>query len=294
MRPRGADPTFGALVRPTGVHRLVLFGALALACEGSIARPAPAAGDTPVAKPAAPTPVAPPEPVPVPVLAAPSIPAAPAAPATPASEPGRADLDPDNDAIVAPPEPIADCDARLTAAGVRFRAATLPLRQPLRGTYTCGSEQAVVYERGPTELRFNAPPIVTCGMALALARFEQLLQADAERLLGARVARVRQGGTYSCRKMTRFREMVSEHSYANAIDIYSVTLSNGREISVKADFGRLDREPERAESKFIRELARDTFDQDVFSVVLTPFFDRLHHDHLHLDLARYRVDGSRP
>jgi len=28
-------------------------------------------------------------------------------------------------------------------------------------------------------------------------------------------------------------------------------------------------------------------------VVLTPFFDRLHRDHLHLDLARYRVDGTR-
>ncbi len=257
-----------------------------------MARPAPVAGDSPVPKPAFPTRLSPPEPAPVPV--SPSIPPAPAAPETPASPPGTADLDPDNDSVVAPPEPIADCDARLTAAGVRFRAATLPLRQPRRGTYTCGTEQAVVYERGPTELRFNAPPIVTCGMALALARFEQLLQADAERLLGARVARVRQGGTYSCRKMTRFREMVSEHSYANAIDIYSVTLSNGREISIKADFGRLDREPERAESKFIRELAHDAFDQGVFSVVLTPFFDHLHHDHLHLDLARYRVDGSRP
>jgi hypothetical protein len=31
----------------------------------------------------------------------------------------------------------------------------------------------------------------------------------------------------------------------------------------------------------------------VFSVVLTPYWDALHRDHFHLDLARYRVDGTR-
>jgi hypothetical protein len=287
------------------LRSLLLFGALAVACEGSIARPAPAAVDAPIHRPPpAPrvsTPTSPPaselsrspgearRPLTWPSPAPSAQPAA-----APVIEPGRADLDPQNDAVVAPPEAIADCDARLTAAGVRHRPATLPLRQPRRGTYTCGAPQAVVYERGPTELRFNAPPIVTCGMALALARFEQLLQSDAERMLGSRVTRVKQGGTYSCRKMARFREMVSEHSYGNAIDIYSLTLTDGRVISVKGDFGRLDREPVRGESTFLRELAHHAFDQGVFSVVLTPFWDRLHHDHLHLDLARYRVDGSRP
>jgi hypothetical protein len=28
--------------------------------------------------------------------------------------------------------------------------------------------------------------------------------------------------------------------------------------------------------------------------VLTPFFDDLHRNHFHLDLARYRNDGTRP
>jgi hypothetical protein len=207
--------------------------------------------------------------------------------------PGRADLDPANDELVAPPEPIEDCEARLQAAKVRFRAATLPLRHPRRGTYTCGAPQVVVYEQGPTELRWSSPPLVTCGMALALAGFEELLQSKAQELLGSRVSRVRQGGTYSCRKMTRFSGMVSEHSYANAIDVYSFKLLDGREISIKRDFGKLDREPETQQGKFLRELAREAYDQGFFSVVLTPYFDRLHSDHLHVDLARYRVDGTR-
>ena len=207
--------------------------------------------------------------------------------------PGRADLDPANDELVAPPEPIEDCEARLQAAKVRFRAATLPLRHPRRGTYTCGAPQVVVYEQGPTELRWSSPPLVTCGMALALAGFEDLLQSKAQELLGSRVSRVRQGGTYSCRKMTRFSGMVSEHSYANAIDLYAFRLADGRRISVAKDFGRPESEPASDGGKFLRALARALYDEGVFSVVLTEHFDALHRDHLHLDLARYRVDGTR-
>ena len=47
-----------------------------------------------------------------------------------------------------------------------------------------------------------------------------------------------------------------------------------------------------AETRFLREAARALYDEGVFSVVLTPAYDRLHHDHFHLDLARYRVDGT--
>jgi hypothetical protein len=35
------------------------------------------------------------------------------------------------------------------------------------------------------------------------------------------------------------------------------------------------------------------FDERLFSVVLTPYWDKLHSDHFHFDLARYHVDGTR-
>jgi hypothetical protein len=88
--------------------------------------------------------------------------------------------------------------------------------------------------------------------------------------------------------------MVSEHSYANAIDVRSFTLQNGRRISVLEHFGKLDGEPRSAEGRFLRSLSRRLHDDGVFSVVLTRYFDELHRDHFHLDLARYRVDGTRP
>ena len=44
---------------------------------------------------------------------------------------------------------------------------------------------------------------------------------------------------------------------------------------------------------FLRSLANRLYDEDVFSVVVSPYFDHLHRNHIHGDLARYRVDGSR-
>lgn len=206
--------------------------------------------------------------------------------------PGLADTNPDNDDVVAPPEPLAECEARLRAAGVTFASATLPLREQRRG-YTCGAEQVVLYRSGPGAIRYNGAPLLTCGMALALADFERLLQEEAQHHLGKRVVRAEHGGTYSCRKMSRFSTMVSEHSYGNAIDLRSFTLEDGRRVDVKRHFGRVDRDPADARARFLRGVARRAYDDGVFSVVLTPYFDRLHHDHFHLDLARYRVDGTR-
>jgi hypothetical protein len=142
--------------------------------------------------------------------------------------------------------------------------------------------------RGPEGgVRWSSSPVVSCGMALALGRFEKVLAEVAKAELGSRVVRIEQVGTYNCRKMARF-DMVSEHSYANAIDLRSFRLADGRTVSVQRHFGRPG-----AEGRFLHALARRLYDDGVFSVVLTEYFDRLHRDHFHLDLARYRIDGTR-
>jgi hypothetical protein len=213
-------------------------------------------------------------------------------PASPGPSP-LADLDPSNDYVVAPPDPIDDCEGKLRAAGVVFAKAELPVKQGNAKRPTCGTEQAVVYKRGPAGVSYNGPPVVSCGLALGMARLEKVLNEEAERHLGSKVARIEQGGTYNCRRMARF-DMVSEHAYANGIDIRSVTLKNGRKLSVLRHFGKLDAEPKRPEGRFLRSVANRAYDEGMFSVVITPFFDALHRDHLHFDQARYRIDGTRP
>ncbi|HEX6765460.1 MAG TPA: extensin family protein [Polyangiaceae bacterium] len=200
-------------------------------------------------------------------------------------------MDPANDFTVAPPDLIADCDARLAAAGIRYQAATLPTRRAREG-HECGAPQVVVY-RGPAGgVRWSSAPLVTCGMALALARFETVLQAESEKYFHQRVVRIEHLGTYACREMARY-DWVSEHSYANAIDLSVFQLANGRKISVEHYFGRPGSEPKTTESQFLRELANRLYDDEIFSVVVTEFFDSLHHNHFHVDMARYRVDGTR-
>jgi hypothetical protein len=216
--------------------------------------------------------------------------------AAPASDYEQADLDPHNDRVVAPPAPIHDCDARLRRAGIAFRPAQLPLtRGQARGgeRISCGAEQVLTYLGGPAKIRYNAPPLLTCRLALALARLEQIAQEEALRHLHQRITRLTQGGTYNCRKMVRF-DFVSEHSYANAIDIKEFWLQDGRRVSVRRHFGALGKPPLTPEAKFLRAVAERAFDEQLFSVVLTPYWDALHADHFHFDLARYRVDGARP
>jgi len=234
---------------------------------------------------------------PAPELVKPITAPAPLAPVVPDYE--QADVDSGNDFVVAPPVPIDDCPKRLERAQISFAPSVLPLKREKVGrsgreeVVACGAEQAVVYLGGPAKIRYNAAPTLTCRMALALARFEEVAQEQAIKHLGQRIARFKHLGTYSCRKMVRF-DFVSEHSYANAIDIEEMLLENGVRLSVKKNFGALEAAPSTRPSQFLRSLARRAFDERLFSTVLTPFWDNLHHDHFHLDLARYRVDGTRP
>ena len=206
------------------------------------------------------------------------------------TEPGVANLDPADDGIVAPPEVIEDCEDRLTAANVLYRHAKLPVHKS-KGL-VCGTEQAIIYMRGPTGLRITPTPVVTCGLALALAHFELVLDRTAQEFFGSRVVSIAQGGTYNCRNMARFR-WVSEHSYANAIDLYEFALANGERINVLRHFGSPHEPAKTVETRFLRALANRAYDENVFSVVVTRFFDERHHNQIHVEMARYRTDGTR-
>lgn len=238
----------------------------------------------------APAPTLTPSPTPAPAPAS-----APTPTPTPAPRAGAyANLDPDDDLVVGPPDLRDDCEGDLARAGVRFRAASLPVHLEHRGKMTCGAPQVVIYERGPGAIAYRPPPLLTCSMALALASFEKIVQEEASRELRSPVVRVEQLGTYSCREIVAFPGWVSEHSYANAIDLARFVLKNGTTIDVQRDFDLGDDEPRRPGGRFLRSISRRAFDEDVFSHVLTPFFNAAHRNHFHLDLARYRGDGTRP
>jgi hypothetical protein len=203
------------------------------------------------------------------------------------------EVDVEDDFEVGPPQLVQRCEARLEMAGVEFAQSRLPVRKKgsSPGGHLCGAYQVVRYAEGPGGIRWRGRPKVTCPVALALARFETLVQEEAMRTLGRKVVRIEHMGTYNCREMAAYPGWVSEHSYANAIDIKSFILRGGRTITVLDDYGDPAEAPDDPAADFLRSVARRAYEEDVFSVVLTPAFDRAHRNHFHLDMARYRVSG---
>jgi hypothetical protein len=215
----------------------------------------------------------------------------------PERRPGAwANIDPDDDDIVGPPELVEDCEETLKRAGVTFRKAALAVHEERfkKNKMTCGAPQVVTYLKGPGGIAYSSPPLLTCAMAAALASFERIAQDEARAALKSTIARIDHLGTYNCREMFAKSGWVSEHSYANAIDIARFVLKDGRTVAVERDFDVGDGAPAKPASRFLRTLSRRAHDEDIFSHVLTPFFDGLHKNHFHLDLARYRTDGTRP
>jgi hypothetical protein len=270
--------------------RLLLLGVLALVpgagCGAKTAQPVPATGS---ALPLPPTPAA----SATSTTTATEAQAAPSAGSPPARRPGAYAFLGAPVAHGGPPDALADCEGDLARAGVTFHPYDrIPVHEE-HGS-VCGTPQAVVYVKGPGAISYEPSPVLSCPMALALASFEHVIQQEADRAFHAPVVRVQQLGTYVCRKIAAFRSTQSEHSYANAIDLAEFVLKDGRRVSVLKDFFKGDGEPTKPGGMFLSAVAHRGFDEDIFSNVLTPFFDPGHKNHFHIDLARYRVDGFRP
>jgi hypothetical protein len=185
------------------------------------------------------------------------------------------------------------CRATLQSAGAKM--SSWPMRpEVMSGGVTCEAPDGVTLRRGASGLRYQPAASVNCAFGLRLVRFEAVVQEVAKEVFHSRVRSIRQLGTYNCRRMAAYPSQVSEHSFANAIDVASFTLQNGRKVVVERDWVPQEHPATTPESRFLRLVARRLYDEQVFSVVLTPSYNHDHHNHFHLDGAPYFVDGTYP
>jgi len=173
-------------------------------------------------------------------------------------------------------DPVA-CRVLLDAAAERY--SRVPA---LDGGRNCGYEDAV---RLINDRRFGYAPAATlsCPMAAGLFLWEkQVVEPAAQRHFGRSVVRIETYGTYACRRIGNGREgRFSEHATANAIDVATFVLDDGRRIGIASDWnGGGD------DAAFLREV-RDGACRS-FGTVLSPDYNRAHRDHLHLDQAHVR------
>ena len=196
----------------------------------------------------------------------------------------------------APPLPAAPaapegCRETLRADGVAL-SSWEPRPTPLQPGVVCEAPAGVAIRRGGSGLRFQPAARVSCAFGLRLARFETVVQEEARRILRSPVRAIVQLGTFNCRRMAAYPDLVSEHSFANAIDVATFVLKNGRSVVVERDWVAAAKPATTPASQFLRALTRRLYDEKVFSVVLTPSYDAHHRNHLHLDGAVYTVDGT--
>ncbi|HVY36894.1 MAG TPA: extensin family protein [Polyangia bacterium] len=188
------------------------------------------------------------------------------------------------------PTPPADCRETLRDGGVKLSGWPLRPSQMPNGVL-CEAPDGVAVRRGPV-LRYQPAARVNCAFAQRLIQFERIVDEEARAVLRSRVRAIVQLGTYNCRRMAAYPDLVSEHSFANAIDVAAFLLADGRRVDVERDWVPANHPAPRPASQFLRRLTRRLFDEKVFSVVLTPSYDKHHKNHLHLDGAAYTVDGT--
>jgi hypothetical protein len=135
---------------------------------------------------------------------------------------------------------------------------------------------------GKSRITAFVPPLDTsCAMLLAWSDFERELDRIAKAVMGSSVAAIRHYGSFACRGMTGNAGRRSLHAQARALDIAAFQLADGRLVTVLAGWrGPPD------QRRFLQAVTQAACRQ--FSVVLTPNSDRLHRDHIHLDIGPWR------
>jgi len=164
-------------------------------------------------------------------------PRAPEPAAQEAPEPPKPDVWSDAEIITA----LRDCVRMLGSV-----AADIEAVEPIKDG-ACGAPAPVMLRSvGSSSNRVEFKPAVSvnCRMVVALHKWvENTLQPTARHSLGAPISRI-SSGTYSCRNRNNSADdILSEHAFANAIDIMSFTVADGRQIEVAKQWGRTARDP---------------------------------------------------
>lgn len=129
------------------------------------------------------------------------------------------------------------------------------------------------------EVALSAPVATNCQMATQFASWIERVDAYAVSVLDAQIAKVLTGTSYMCRPRNNASGAdVSEHGFANALDIVGFELTDGRRITLPDDWGDDD---------FAGRTMRFAHDAACghFTTVLGPEANALHEDHFHLDLG---------
>lgn len=186
------------------------------------------------------------------------------APTPPAPAPATASAEDGSDSQASAPEPVSwtslevaeaerQCDTLMD--GIAAETDRLP---PLRQG-SCGTPVPLRLRQigSGAGLALNPAATTNCAMTARLYQWlETVAQPAARRLLGQDIVAIRNVSSYACRN--RYNDparKISEHAFANALDIAAFELADGRSIDVKTYWGVVLDSAEAAEAAQAREEA---------------------------------------
>ncbi len=195
--------------------------------------------------------------------------------------------------FVAKEEPWrADVERACLASGVAHRHPFLVPRAALGGPTSgsvCGALspfEMTAAAQGRVSLKPAA--MLRCPMIPTVDRWvSDVVEPAARRYFHMPIVELKVAASYGCRPMNhQAGAKLSEHGYANALDVSGFILADGRTVTVKGGWSGGD-----AERQFLREIHAGACQH--FSTVLGPLADSFHHDHFHMDLARHGRAGEK-
>ena len=179
---------------------------------------------------------------------------------------------------------LSDCQYELAARGVGFeptiRAVDFPDGRPDKeceivdpvwvDTPVLGVDLRYVESEAPARL------LAGCEMAHALAHtVEDVAVHGVQTLLHI--------GSYNCR-MISGTDSLSEHGFANALDIYGFEFDDGRVWTLIDDWEHDTVSPTTEAGQFLYESSRRWYDDWIWNIILTPNYNLAHDNHFHVDL----------
>ncbi|MEZ5898248.1 MAG: extensin family protein [Hyphomicrobiaceae bacterium] len=175
------------------------------------------------------------------------------------------------------------------SAGAVHRTAFVQPHSALGGPSVCGSEHPFEMSAAMGGRVLMKPAaLLRCPMIPSVDEWVANVVEPAARFhFGRSIAELRVAASYSCRPMNHVNgARLSEHGYANALDISAFTFTDGHVVTVKGGWYGDSRE-----RAFLRTVHDGTC--KYFTTVLGPNYDANHRDHFHMDLARHGSDGLR-
>jgi len=131
--------------------------------------------------------------------------------------------------------------------------------------------------------------VLVCPMVAAMDEWvETVIQPAALARFGQPVVQIKTMGSYNCRpRNNQSGARLSEHGFANAVDIGGFVLADGTTVTVVHDWTKGSPE----QKAFLREVHAGAC--RMFTTVLGPGSNIFHYNHIHVDLARHGVKGDR-